>query len=42
MLDLSVRLLGRSELRLHAYPAMREVRAADRLRAFLAMPAAGR
>ena len=36
MLDLSVRLLGRSELRLHAYPAMREVVLRTGWRAFLA------
>jgi len=41
MLDLSFRLLGRSELRLHAYPVLREyvVRSAER--AFIAIPAAG-
>ena len=39
MLDLSVRLLGRSELRLHAYPAMREVVVRTGWRAFLATAA---
>ena len=41
MLDLSVRLLGRSELRLHAYPAMREVVLRTGWRAFLATAADG-
>lgn len=41
MLDLSFRALGRSELRLHAYPLMREyvLRTGDR--GFIAIPAAG-
>ncbi len=41
MLDLSFRLLGRSELRLHAYPVLRDhvVRSAGR--AFIAIPSAG-
>jgi DNA-binding IclR family transcriptional regulator len=41
MLDLSFRLMGRSELRLHAYPVIREhvLRTAER--AFFAVPAAG-
>jgi DNA-binding IclR family transcriptional regulator len=39
MLDLSVRLLGRSELRLHAYPALREVVLRTGWRAFLATAA---
>jgi hypothetical protein len=41
MLDLSFRLLGRSELRLHAYPVMREHALRGRARSFLAVPAAG-
>ena len=41
MLDLSFRLLGRSELRLHAYPVMREFVLRTALRAFIAVPAAG-
>jgi DNA-binding IclR family transcriptional regulator len=41
MLDLSVRLLGRSELRLHAYPALREVVLRTGWRAFLATAADG-
>ena len=41
MLDLSVRLLGRSELRLHAYPAMREVVLRTGWRAFLATASDG-
>jgi hypothetical protein len=36
MLDLSFRLLGRSELRLHAYPVLREYVLRTGLRAFLA------
>ena len=41
MLDLSFRLLGRSELRLHAYPVLRAyvLRSGDR--GFIAIPAAG-
>jgi hypothetical protein len=41
MLDLSFRLLGRSELRLHAYPVMREYVLRTGLRVFLAVPASG-
>ena len=41
MLDLSFRLLGRSELRLHAYPVLREFVLRTALRAFIAVPAAG-
>ena len=41
MLDLSFTLLGRSELRLHAYPVLREFALKAGLRAFLAVPAAG-
>ena len=42
MLDLSFRLLGRSELRLHAYPVLREyVVAVGRSGRFVAVPAAG-
>jgi IclR helix-turn-helix domain len=40
MLDLSFRLLGRSELRLHAYPVLREFVLRTALRAFIAVPAA--
>jgi hypothetical protein len=40
MLDLSFRLLGRSELRLHAYPVLREYVLRTGLRAFVAVPAA--
>ena len=39
MLDLSFRLLGRSELRLHAYPALREYALRGRTRSFVAVPA---
>lgn len=38
MLDLSFRFLGRSELRLHAYPVLREYVLRSGLRAFLAVP----
>ena len=38
MLDLSFRFLGRSELRLHAYPVLREYVLKSGLRAFLAIP----
>ncbi len=38
MLDLSFRFLGRSELRLHAYPVLREYVLKSGLRAFLAVP----
>ena len=41
MLDLSFRTLGRSELRLHAYPLMREYALSTGYRAFLAMAATG-
>jgi DNA-binding IclR family transcriptional regulator len=41
MLDLSFRLLGRSELRLHAYPVLRDYVLRTGLRAFLAVPALG-
>ncbi len=39
MLDLSFRLLGRSELRLHAYPVLREYVLRTGLRTFVAVPA---
>ena len=39
MLDLSFQLLGRSELRLHAYPVLREYALRSGLRSFLAIPA---
>jgi hypothetical protein len=41
MLDLSFRLLGRSELRLHAYPVLREYVLRTGYRAFVAVPTAG-
>jgi DNA-binding transcriptional ArsR family regulator len=41
MLDLSFRVLGRSELRLHAYPALREYVLRTGARAFLALQRAG-
>jgi hypothetical protein len=41
MLDLSFRLLGRSELRLHAYPVIREYVLRTGLRSFIAVPSAG-
>ena len=41
MLDLSFRLLGRSELRLHAYPVLREYVLRTGTRAFVAVPAGG-
>jgi IclR family acetate operon transcriptional repressor len=41
MLDLSFRLLGRSELRLHAYPVLREYAIRCGLRCFIAIPSAG-
>jgi IclR family transcriptional regulator, KDG regulon repressor len=41
MLDLSFRALGRSELRLHAYPALREYVLRTGVRAFLALPRDG-
>lgn len=41
MLDLSFRLLGRSELRLHAYPVVREFVLRTGVRAFIALPDLG-
>jgi DNA-binding IclR family transcriptional regulator len=41
MLDLSFRSLGRSELRLHAYPIMRSYILKTTCRGFVAIPAAG-
>jgi DNA-binding IclR family transcriptional regulator len=41
MLDLSFRLLGRSELRLHAYPLLREYVERSGHRVFIAIPGAG-
>ena len=41
MLDLSFKLLGRSELRLHAYPVLREFVLRTGFRAFIAVPRAG-
>ncbi len=41
MLDLSFRSLGQSELRLHAYPIMREYVLRTPYRGFIAIPAAG-
>jgi predicted transcriptional regulator len=41
MLDLSFKLLGRSELRLHAYPVLREYVLRTGNRCFLAVPHAG-
>ena len=41
MLDLSFRALGRSELRLHAYPIMREYVLRTPYRGFIAIPASG-
>jgi DNA-binding transcriptional ArsR family regulator len=41
MLDLSFRLLDRSEIRLHAYPVLREFVVRSGERAFVAIPAAG-
>ena len=41
MLDLSFRMLGRSELRLHAYPVLREYVLRSGARAFLALAATG-
>ena len=40
MLDLSFRLLGRSEIRLHAYPVVREFVLRTGLRAFISVPRA--
>ena len=41
MLDLSFRLLGRSEIRLHAYPVLRDFVLRTGERTFVAIPAAG-
>ena len=41
MLDLSFRLLGRSELRLHAYPVLRGYALRSPTRSFIAIPSAG-
>jgi DNA-binding IclR family transcriptional regulator len=41
MLDLSFRLLGRSEVRLHAYPVVREFVLRTGSRAFVAQPSSG-
>lgn len=41
MLDLCFRLLGRSELRLHAYPVLRDYAAQSGFHAFLSVPSAG-
>jgi DNA-binding IclR family transcriptional regulator len=41
MLDLSFRMLGRSELRLHAYPVLRDYVLRTGMRAFLARPDEG-
>lgn len=41
MLDLSFRLMGRSELRLHAYPVIRQHVVRTGQRAFFAVPSAG-
>jgi DNA-binding IclR family transcriptional regulator len=41
MLDLSFRLLGRSEIRLHAYPVLREYVVRSGERAFVAIPGEG-
>lgn len=41
MLDLSFRLLGRSEIRLHAYPVLREFVVRSGERTFVAIPAVG-
>jgi len=41
MLDLSFRVLGRSELRLHAYPVLREYVLRTGSRAFIAVPGLG-
>jgi DNA-binding transcriptional ArsR family regulator len=40
MLDLSFQFLGRSELRLHAYPVLRDYVLGSGLRAFIAIPSA--
>lgn len=41
MLDLSFRMLGRSELRLHAYPVLRDYATQSGFHTFLSVPAAG-
>ena len=41
LLDLCFRLLGRSELRLHAYPVLRDYAVHSGFRTFLAVPASG-
>jgi IclR family transcriptional regulator, KDG regulon repressor len=41
MLDLSFRLLGRSELRLHAYPVLRDYATQSGFHTFLSVPTAG-
>ena len=41
VLDLGFRLLGRSELKLHAYPVLREYTLRTRARCFIAAPAVG-
>ncbi len=41
MLDLSFRLMGRSELRLHAYPVLRDYAAQSGFHTFLSVPAGG-
>jgi len=41
VLDLGFRMLGRSELRLHAYPILREYAAQSGQRVFLAVPGSG-
>ena len=41
VLDLGLRLLGRSELKLHAYPVLREYTLRTRARCFIAAPAGG-
>lgn len=41
VLDLGFRMLGRSELRLHAYPVLREYAAQSGQRVFLAVPGSG-
>jgi IclR family transcriptional regulator, KDG regulon repressor len=41
MLDLCYRLMGRSELRLHAYPVLRDYAVQSGLHTFLAVPSAG-
>ena len=41
MLDLGFRLLGRSELKLHTYPVLREYALRTGARCFVAVPASG-